>query len=56
MLSRLAVSATVLMGFMCALVVLGVVVFFLEAFLAILYKGPGRQLAVRGVSGVCWGS
>jgi len=45
-LSRLGVSAAVLLGFMCALVVITVVIFVLEAFLAILYKGPGSQLAV----------
>jgi hypothetical protein len=45
-LSRLVASVTVLLGFMCVLVVITVVVFVLEAFLAILYKGPGSQLAV----------
>jgi hypothetical protein len=45
-LSRLGASVVVLLGFMCALVVIAVVMFVLEAFLAILYKGPGSQLAV----------
>ena len=45
-LSRLGVSVAVLLGFMCVLVVMTVVVFVLEAFLVILYKGPGSQLAV----------
>ena len=45
-LSRLGVSVAVLLGFMCVLVVITVAVFVLEAFLAILYKGPGSQLAV----------
>ena len=45
-LSRLSASIVVLLGFVCALVVIAVVVFVLEAFLAILYKGPGSQFAV----------
>jgi anoctamin-10 len=45
-LSRLGVSIAVLLGFACVLVVITVVIFVLEAFLAILYKGPGSQLAV----------
>lgn len=49
-LLRLGASFTVLLGFMCALVVITAVIFVLEAFLAILYKGPGSQLAVRAGS------
>jgi len=45
-LSRLVVSIVVLLAFMCVLVAITVVIFVLEAFLAILYKGPGTQLAV----------
>jgi len=45
-LSRVGASVSVLLGFMCALVAITVVMFVLEAFLAILYKGPGSQLAV----------
>ena len=45
-LSRLGASVVVLLGFMCLLVAITVVMFVLEAFLAILYKGPGSQLAV----------
>lgn len=46
MLSRLVASVAVLLGFMCALVAIAAVAFLSEAFLAILYKGPGSQLAV----------
>ena len=54
-LSRLLTSVTVLLGFMFILVAITVVMFILEAFLAILYKGPGSQLAVRmGLFGVDW--
>lgn len=45
-LSRLVASIAVLLGFMCTLVVVTVAFFLSEAFLAILYKGPGTQLAV----------
>ena len=45
-LSRLGASVAVLLGFMCVLIIITVVVFVLEAFLALLYKGPGSQLAV----------
>jgi len=45
-LSRLSASVAVLLGFMCALAAITVVMFILEAFLAILYKGPGSQIAV----------
>ena len=45
-LSRIGVSVAILLGFMCVLVVITAVVFVLEAFLAILYKGPGSQVAV----------
>ena len=45
-MSRLSVSAAILLGFMCILVVITVVIFVLEAFLALLYKGPGSQFAV----------
>lgn len=45
-MSRLSVSAATLLGFMCILVVIIVVIFVLEAFLAVLYKGPGSQFAV----------
>ena len=45
-LPRLFASVAVLLGFMCVLVVIAVVMFLLEAFLAILYKGPGSHLAV----------
>ena len=45
-LSRLGASVGVLLLFMCALIAITVVMFILEAFLAILYKGPGSQLAV----------
>ncbi|KAF9647312.1 DUF590-domain-containing protein [Thelephora ganbajun] len=44
-LSRLGISVAVLLGFMGILVVITVIVFVLEAFLALLYKGPGSQLA-----------
>ena len=54
-LSRLLTSVAVLLGFMFILVAITVVMFILEAFLAILYKGPGSQLAVRmGLFGVDW--
>ena len=45
-LSRLGASIAVLLGFMCVLVVIIAVIFVLEAFLVLLYKGPGSQLAV----------
>ena len=45
-LSRLGASVALLLGFMCVLVVIAAATFVLEAFLAILYKGPGSQLAV----------
>jgi anoctamin-10 len=45
-LSRLVASVAVLLGFMCVLVLFAAVAFLSEAFLAILYKGPGSQLAV----------
>lgn len=45
-LSRLGASVAVLLGFMCTLAAITVVMFILEAFLAILYKGPGSQIAV----------
>lgn len=45
-LSRLSASIAVLLGFMCVLVVITLVIFVLEAFLVILYRGPGSQLAV----------
>ena len=45
-MSRLSASIGVLLGFMCALVAITVVIFVLEAFLAILYRGPGSQFAV----------
>ena len=48
-LSRLSASIVVLVGFMCVLVIITVVIFVLEAFLAILYKGPGSQFAVCSV-------
>jgi hypothetical protein len=46
-LSRLVASTAVLLGFACVLIVFNTVIFLLEAFLAILYKGPGNQFAVR---------
>ena len=49
-LSRLAVSVAALLGFICVLAAITVVVFVLEAFLAVLYKGPGSQLAVCAIS------
>lgn len=45
-LSRLVASVAILLGFMCTLIAMTAVVFLSEAFLAILYKGPGSQLAV----------
>ena len=45
-LSRLVSSVAVLLGFMSALILLAAVAFLSEAFLAILYKGPGSQFAV----------
>jgi anoctamin-10 len=49
-LSRLVVSAVVLLAFMCGLALIAVVTFLSEAFLAILYKGPGSPLAVSADS------
>lgn len=48
-LSRLGASIGVLLGFACVLAGITVVVFVLEAFLTILYKGPGSQLAVCAI-------
>lgn len=45
-LTRLGASVAVLLGFMCVLVAITVIAFVLEAFLAILYRGPGSQFAV----------
>lgn len=44
--TRLVGSVAVLLGFMFVLIAIAAVAFLSEAFLAILYKGPGSQLAV----------
>jgi anoctamin-10 len=49
-LSRLGTSVAVLLGFMCVLVTITAVIFLSEAFLVILYKGPGSQFMVRADS------